>query len=908
MISDQSPRKRRFFAPEVVQTSAMDCGPATLKCILEGFGIPVSYGRLREACQTDVDGTSIDVMEDVAVQLGLDAEQIIVPPDHLLLPGTRYLPAITIVRLPNGFTHFVVLWSLHGPVIQVMDPATGRIWRTHRQFLSEVYNHIHPIPSDDWREWACSEAFCDPLCQRMERIGLEEADIEEFVDTASSDPGWHSIAALDASVRMTDSIIRARGLDRGEEARKVLKSFYEDACEDVPGKMEIIPRPYWSVLPSEDEEEMLLFKGAVIVRVLGHLQDARTEEAEESDAPRLSPELAAALEEKPARPGFEILRFLSEDGLFIPSVLLSGLGISVFCVIIEAILFRGLLDIGYSLNLTAGERTGAIAMLFLFAVGMIFLEVPVAAVSRRMGRRLEIRLRTAFLKKIPRLSDRYFHSRLTSDMTYRIHELRGLRTLPLLGVGLIRTCFQIILTGAGIAFLFPPGAMIAILAAAFAALMPFAVQSFMSEQDLRVRTHASGLSRFYLDTLLGLIPIRTHCAERAVRREHESLLVEWIMASRDFFKTTVCIGAIEALAGAGFAVWVVSNYISGGETSGLLLLLYWTLNLPVLGKNLAGFAQQYPMQRNRVLRLLEPLGAAEETEEDPGSGKEDESVTAETPEACEKGVAITLENVSVQAGGHTILSSIDLNIEAGEHIAIVGPSGAGKSSLVGLLLGWHRPASGEVRTDGVPLRGEKLRTLRRETAWVDPGIRLWNRSLFENLHYGSQNDDLSPLNAIVEADLFDVLEKLPEGFQTKLGEAGGLVSGGEGQRVRLGRAILRTGTRLAILDEPFRGLDREKRRELLARARNHWQDATLIFISHDVGETRTFHRILMIEDGCLVENDSPENLIKNPNSRYLALLESEEAVRKGLWESADWRRFWLENGNVIEKPRDQFRG
>ena len=66
---------RRFFAPEVIQTSEMDCGPATLKCLLEGFSISASYGRLREACQTDVDGTSIDTIEEVAVQLGLVAEQ-----------------------------------------------------------------------------------------------------------------------------------------------------------------------------------------------------------------------------------------------------------------------------------------------------------------------------------------------------------------------------------------------------------------------------------------------------------------------------------------------------------------------------------------------------------------------------------------------------------------------------------------------------------------------------------------------------------------------------------------------------------------------------------------------------------------------------------------------------------------
>lgn len=113
-MSELSP-KRTLLAPEVVQTSAMDCGPASLKSLLEGFGIPISYGRLREACQTDVDGSSIDTMEELAMRLGLAADQIMVPVDHLLLSESASLPGIVVVRLPNGFTHFVVIWRVHGP-------------------------------------------------------------------------------------------------------------------------------------------------------------------------------------------------------------------------------------------------------------------------------------------------------------------------------------------------------------------------------------------------------------------------------------------------------------------------------------------------------------------------------------------------------------------------------------------------------------------------------------------------------------------------------------------------------------------------------------------------------------------------------------------------------------------------
>jgi len=117
--------RQRLLAPEVVQTSAMDCGPASLKCLLEGFGVHASYGRLREACQTDVDGTSIDTIEDIAVQLGLDAEQVIVPLDHVLVPEAALLPAIAVVRLPSGITHFVVIAGKDGFDYLVQDPGGG---------------------------------------------------------------------------------------------------------------------------------------------------------------------------------------------------------------------------------------------------------------------------------------------------------------------------------------------------------------------------------------------------------------------------------------------------------------------------------------------------------------------------------------------------------------------------------------------------------------------------------------------------------------------------------------------------------------------------------------------------------------------------------------------------------------
>ena len=215
----------------------------------------------------------------------------------------------------------------------------------------------------------------------------------------------------------------------------------------------------------------------------------------------------------------------------------------------------------------------------------------------------------------------------------------------------------------------------------------------------------------------------------------------------------------------------------------------------------------------------------------------------------------------MRAGGHPILTDLNLALAPGSHVAIVGPSGAGKSSLVGLLLGWHRPATGRVLVEGRPLDDQHLAWVRQITAWVDPAIQLWNRPLLDNLCYGVADAPASLVaQALAQADLRSVLDRLPDGLQTPLGEGGGLVSGGEGQRVRLGRALARRGVRLVILDEPFRGLDREQRRALLQRARQVWSTATLLCITHDVRSTQAFDRVLVVEEGQIIEDGTPASL------------------------------------------------
>lgn len=173
--------------------------------------------------------------------------------------------------------------------------------------------------------------------------------------------------------------------------------------------------------------------------------------------------------------------------------------------------------------------------------------------------------------------------------------------------------------------------------------------------------------------------------------------------------------------------------------------------------------------------------------------------------------------------------------------------------------------------------------------------------MLENLEFGSDEEHQLPMSVrVAEAGLRPLVEQLPEGLQTPLGEGGALVSGGEGQRVRLGRALGRPTARLVILDEPFRGLDRERRATFLTRARERWLQATLICITHDISETATFSRVIVIEQGHVVEDDDPALLAQRVDSRYRALLDAEAALRVRLWTDPSWQRLRLRAGKIVD--------
>ncbi|HMA06706.1 MAG TPA: cysteine peptidase family C39 domain-containing protein, partial [Ramlibacter sp.] len=585
---------RRWIVPEVVQTSAMDCGPASLKCLLDGFRVWVSYGRLREACQVDVDGTSIDTIEQLANQLGVAAEQVMIPLDHLFLDTASALPAVVVVRHSDGATHFVVVWRRIGPWLQIMDPAVGRRWIRCTRFAQEVFHHETTVGAGAWREWAGSPDFLRPLRERLSRIGAAAAAADGLIDEALADASWFGLAALDAAVRFIASVIDADGLRAGPEAVRVARSVFRDTHRSTEDIFRVIPPRYWSAHADrigEDGQLQLTLHGAVLVRLKGRMAGVA---AEGPEAVR-SHELKAALVERPSHPLAVIGSLLQTESRLGLAALAGAMGVAAGAVLIEALMFRGLFDVAGSLGL-ASQRLLAFLAVLGFGGVLLLIEIAIAGEVMRLGRQLEARLRIALLEKLPQLTDRYFHSRPVSDMAERSHSLQTMRLLPGLALHALQALCDLGFTLAGIALIDGSAVGIALAIAVAAVAVPLVLQPLLNESDLRVRNHASALHVFYLDALLGLVPIRSHGAEPAVRRRHEGLLVEWARSSRGQFALSLCAGSLQALVCVALGAWLLAEHFGRSATvSGAdLLLVYWTLKLPAIGQSLAALAQQYP--------------------------------------------------------------------------------------------------------------------------------------------------------------------------------------------------------------------------------------------------------------------------------------------------------------------------
>lgn len=224
---------------------------------------------------------------------------------------------------------------------------------------------------------------------------------------------------------------------------------------------------------------------------------------------------------------------------------------------------------------------------------------------------------------------------------------------------------------------------------------------------------------------------------------------------------------------------------------------------------------------------------------------------------------IRLEDVSFGYGDHgPTLSHIDLEIAAGESVAVVGPSGAGKSTLAALVLRLYDPSSGRVLLDGHDYRNIKLATLRRHIAVVSQDTYLFHATVADNLRYARPDASQSELEAAAKtAQIHDFISGLPQGYETIVGERGYRLSGGERQRLAIARAVLANPT-ILILDEATSALDAENERLIQAALTPLLAGRTSLIIAHRLSTIQSANRIVLLENGKIAEVGDHRSLLE----------------------------------------------
>ena len=229
------------------------------------------------------------------------------------------------------------------------------------------------------------------------------------------------------------------------------------------------------------------------------------------------------------------------------------------------------------------------------------------------------------------------------------------------------------------------------------------------------------------------------------------------------------------------------------------------------------------------------------------------------------GAALAFHNVSFAYGrGEFAARDLTFRIEPGEFVGIAGPSGGGKSTIIDLIMGFYTPLSGTITIDGIDLRELSLSSLRNQIGLVAQDPFLWNDSISRNISYPGRNDETDrSRQAAREAQIDEFITSLPHGYHTIVGEQALTLSGGERQRLAIARALLQR-PRLLLLDEATAALDAltdQKVRAAIAKVRT---GRTAIAVAHRLTTILDADRILVIDQGGIVEMGSPAELLARP--------------------------------------------
>jgi len=281
-----------------------------------------------------------------------------------------------------------------------------------------------------------------------------------------------------------------------------------------------------------------------------------------------------------------------------------------------------------------------------------------------------------------------------------------------------------------------------------------------------------------------------------------------------------------------------------------------------VGGSIGGLAEQY-VQIQRTLGAVERVFDVIDREGEPLK-------FSEKPIGKRYQGHLQVQNLSFSYPNRDmpVLEEVSFEVKPGELLAIVGPSGSGKSTLASILLGLYRPTGGQLLIDGVPASTLDLHELRSNMALVPQEVILFGSSIYDNIRYGRPSASKEEIiRAAEQAHAHSFISSFPQGYDTVVGDRGIRLSGGQRQRVAIARAILKNPS-ILVLDEATSSLDSESERLVQDALNTLMHGRTSVVIAHRLSTIRKANRIIVVDQGRVVESGNHESLMANPEGLY----------------------------------------
>ena len=307
-----------------------------------------------------------------------------------------------------------------------------------------------------------------------------------------------------------------------------------------------------------------------------------------------------------------------------------------------------------------------------------------------------------------------------------------------------------------------------------------------------------------------------------------------------------------AYVGIGSFIWIGGYYVIEGKMTPGEFFSFMTA-LAMLYDPMRGLSKVNLLIQEGIAaakRVFEILDQTPEVKDSPGA--------KELPPFSKE---IEYRDVYFRYGDEMVLKGISFKVRKGEKVALVGSSGAGKTTITNLLPRFYDVTEGSILIDGVDIREVTLRSLRSQIGVVTQQTLLFNDTVRNNIAYGRPDIPQEEVEKVAKAaDAHDFIMKLPQGYDTIIGEQGVLLSGGQRQRISIARALLKDAP-ILILDEATSSLDTESEREVQQALDRLMANRTVLVIAHRLSTVRGADRILVISDGRIVEEGTHEELM-----------------------------------------------